>query len=267
MCEKHLYTYDSATGVEKYTERKLCPNAAYGKTCTRTQEYRHTHGETPAPAHSSRMPPSPPLSDASLHGHSGSDRSYQYINGARVVVSHKSSHRPRRNSTLEVPTTYMPPRTTPPHSPPRPYVVQPAAPPSPTYYERPSRYYPPSPEMVHYEPNEARTRRRSQSHSRHNSDELRRLRRDLEETKEALRQQEKVQSKIAKQNEKIASRPPMTRLPAAPPAPQPVRYRRGSVSIPAHDMRRVHFDTQEAENEAQRERLRARLEPPRPYPY
>lgn len=264
MCEKHLYTYDSATGVEKFTDRKLCAHAAHGKTCTRTQEYRHPHNETPFPAHSlSRMPPSPPLSEASLHGHSGSDRSYQYINGTRVVVSHKSSHRARRN-TLEVPTTtYTVPRTTPPHSPTRPYVVQAAAPPSPTYYDRPSRHYPPSSE-VHYEPNVTRLRQRSQSHSRHNADELRRLRRDLEE-KEALRQQEKVQSKIDKANQRINSRPPMAPLPAAPPAPQPARYRRGSVSIQTTDMRRVHFDTQEAEDEAQRERLRARWERPHGY--
>ena len=94
------------------------------------------------------------------------------------------------------------------------------------------------------------------------SDQQSRLRRNLEEAKEVIRQQDKVQSKIDKQNERIASRPPVTRLPAAPPAPKPVRYRRGSVSISATEMRRVHFDTREAEEEAQRERLRARLERP-----
>ena len=43
--------------------------------------------------------------------------------------------------------------------------------------------------------------------------------------------------------------------------------RRLEVSIPATDMRRVHFDTQEAEDDALRERLKARLERPHDYTY
>lgn len=308
MCEKHTYTYNSAsTGLPKKTIiTEHCQRATQRhKACETPQSFMHRNERPPRASKprvsSSTLPPSPPSSNASFPG-SGSDneRPHIYVNGERVVdMSGKSSHRERRNSKrvvivepagLRTPPRYETPIGSPSRSSPT-YVSEPRlAPRSRDYYEPRSEvrvhggdsHQPHRAPFYRHVPNSSRPRRESTYQQRagflDEDSKVHKLERDLRKAKEAREAARQVQSEIDRANESIAKRP------AVPVAPKPPRYRRGSVSITqtadvlVEPLRQVHihdpmYDAQqgrwqrdkqravEEEEEAQRERLRARMTP------
>lgn len=276
MCKVHYYREVHPDGrTHSFSNKELCPRSRHGVVCDRATEFKHPTEHIGAHL-SPRLrqdayPPTPPRSS-----HSGSDterssnkRASGNYNGAKVIeVNPRPSSRHRNERVVyvdESPLSRTPPR----HSS-SPY----SSPSSPNRlsfdgYERRRRdsvieagLSRPSVkiEIVNDRPEHKKHHRRnsSKASSRDSSEEAQLRQRRLNDM--FSRDEERIQSKIARANEAISSRPA---IPSAPQAPAP-KYRRGSVvfnqsrpdSLSAN-FNRLSVNSQEAWHAEEKARRRA----------
>ncbi|KAG5661449.1 hypothetical protein KAF25_005571 [Fusarium avenaceum] len=308
MCTTNIYTYVHPDGRrEQYSQPTLCANSRHNQVCASNYLFEHPVQYVPAPynttsphPYATQLPPTPQPSTPSGSYRSGdeSDRSYGssssqkkrssglYINGQKILDLNRRERRPSSrhqerivlvdgpSSPLTPPQTWSAPHTAP------------ASPNANTYLVNSSRGPPVIVDerrvQIEVVDNKHRSKhhRHTSSGSRHSDreEEERRQRRREEKRREEAEQ--RLRSRIAEANAKIASRP----VAPAPPAPRrSSTYKRPQVEVVGrqaelvNQLRRLSFEEERREDkvrriarreekkeeEAQRERLRERMQPKR----
>lgn len=308
MCTTNIYTYVHPDGRrEQYSQPTLCANSRHNQVCASNYLFEHPVQYVPAPynttsphPYATQLPPTPQPSTPSGSYRSGdeSDRSYGssssqkkrssglYINGQKILDLNRRERRPSSrhqerivlvdgpSSPLTPPQTWSAPHTAP------------ASPNANTYLVNSSRGQPVIVDERRVQIEVVDNKHRSKHH-RHTSSGSRHSDREEEERRQRRREEkrrdeaeQRLRSRIAEANAKIASRP----VAPAPPAPRrSSTYKRPQVEIVdrqaelVNQLRRLSFEEERREDkvrrlarreekkeeEAQRERLRERMQPKR----
>lgn len=287
MCHKNIYTYVHPDGHRsEQVNHVLCERSRHGQPCEYTKTFEHPPehlrpGQFGSP-YNFQFPPTPPLSShsasASDSEHSSKERSGTYVHGAKIIDPNKRSS--RRDRTERAVYSESPPLS---RTPPRRYSVSRGSPSSPreeTIRIRESprrREISPEerdrPTSSHVRPTTIEVkvineqRHSNGHHRRHGSssksssqdgdeEERRRRRRNshVRFEEDENEKKKKIQSEIERENEAIASRPPVP----ATSLKVSSRYRRGSVVVPPTDTSLVAaMDHLSLEREQRRRERRA----------